>query len=275
MTDDRFIVEDSFWVITSPTNVPIYDFAFRLFFDCRTPFVSGRKLPGVSRIGAIRGYQKFYDQMMAEGVQLLNSPPEHDRCSLLPEWYPHINEYTPRSRWYHTIPEFDQITSEFRLPVFVKGVRQTSHHQAAASIVRSRDDYERAVAIYRSDSILHWQDFVCREFIALRPVADERGSKIPASFEFRTFWHRTTCLGAGRYWYEAPEYDWTENEKQEALSLAGAIAEKLDCGFLVIDLAMTQDGRWIVIECNDGFESGYAGVPPFVLWRKLLDSLKI
>jgi len=273
MTDDRFIIEDKLWVITSPSHVPIYDFDFRLFFDCKTPFRDSGLLPGIVRKGAIKDYQRLHEDMMAEGIALLNSPAEHHRCSHLPEWYPLIEGWTPRSRWYAAIPSFEEIQSEFSLPVFVKGARQTSRHQAAASIVRNRDDYDRAVGIYRSDPILHWQDFVCREFVPLRPVPGDDGPKIRPSFEFRTFWHRSTLLASGRYWYEAPSYDWTDGEEQDALSLAAKVAQKLDCGLVVIDLAMTQDGRWIVIECNDGFESGYAGASPFVLWRKLLDIL--
>jgi hypothetical protein len=216
----------------------------------------------------------LYAHAIADGIELLNTPSEHDRCSLLPEWYPLIEAQTPRSRWYQEIPSIEMILSEFQLPVFVKGSRQTSRHQAAASIIRNKEDYERAVSIYRNDPILQWQEFVCREFVPLRPVLGGEGLKITPSFEFRTFWHRSTCLGAGRYWYEAPDYCWTDSEKGEALALATRAAEKLDCGFAVIDLAMTADGRWIVIECNDGFESGYAAVSPFVLWRNLLDQFQ-
>jgi len=41
--------------------------------------------------------------------------------------------------------------------------------------------------------------------------------------------------------------------------------------FLVVDVAQTEAGRWVVIECNDGQESGYAGVSPFGLWQKIVD----
>jgi hypothetical protein len=33
---------------------------------------------------------------------------------------------------------------------------------------------------------------------------------------------------------------------------------------------MTADGNWIVIECNDGQESGYAGVLPLAMWAKMI-----
>jgi len=39
---------------------------------------------------------------------------------------------------------------------------------------------------------------------------------------------------------------------------------------LVVDVAQSIDGRWIVIECNDGQESGYAGVSPIGLWQNII-----
>jgi hypothetical protein len=78
-------------------------------------------------------------------------------------------------------------------------------------------------------------------------------------------------VGSGRYWYESPAYTWTDSERTAALTLAESAARAVDCGFLVIDLAMTREGQWIIIECNDAMESGYAGVSPIVLWRNILE----
>jgi ATP-grasp domain, R2K clade family 3 len=41
--------------------------------------------------------------------------------------------------------------------------------------------------------------------------------------------------------------------------------------FFTIDVAQTIAGEWIVIECNDGQESGYAAISPFALWQNLID----
>jgi hypothetical protein len=40
---------------------------------------------------------------------------------------------------------------------------------------------------------------------------------------------------------------------------------------LTIDVAQTIAGEWIVIECNDSQESGYAVISPFALWQNLID----
>jgi len=213
----------------------------------------------------------FFEDCAKLGIDLVHSPEDHIKCSTLPGWYPLIADHTPRSRWFSEVPDFSEIQSTFELPVFIKGARQTSQHKAAASIVRNQGEYEAAASIFRSDPVLRWQDFVCREFIPLRPVAGGIQGKIPASFEFRTFWWRGQLVGAGRYWYEASHYIWSEQERDAALEVARHAVIALQCTFLVVDLAQTTSGRWIVVECNDGMESGYAGASPFALWQAIID----
>lgn len=271
MDADRFILRDRLWVITKPIGIAVYDFDFRSFFDCLTPFSPPEGIPAVARIGAFENYPAFYESCLESNIVLVHSPAEHLRCSTLPEWYPLISADTPRSRWYSTVPDFSTIEADFELPVFIKGARQTSRHKAAASIVRSRTEYEAAAEIFRADPILRWQNFVCRELVSLRPVPGGTEGKIPASYEFRTFWWRGELVGAGRYWYEAEAYRWTDSERESALKVARRAVAAIGTAFLVVDLAQTADGRWIIIECNDGMESGYAGASPFAIWQAISD----
>ena len=53
-------------------------------------------------------------------------------------------------------------------------------------------------------------------------------------------------------------------------AVAREAALRLDVAFVVVDIAQALDGRWIVIECNDGQESGYAGVSPLGLWQAII-----
>lgn len=270
MSADRFIVDERVWIITKPTGVAGYDFDFRQYLNCRTPYVAAGRLPGLLRIGAVADYAEWFQRCSDQGIELVQTPQQHDLCSLLPQWYPLIEQHTPRSRWFAELPRYQDVEALFDYPVFVKGSRQTSKHQAALSIVRSRADLERVINAFASDRILHWQDFVCREYVALRSVKGGAGPEISPSFEFRTFWWRGTCVGAGRYWTQASPYDWNAIEKAEALVVGKSAADALDCPFVVIDLAQTCDGKWIVIECNAAMESGYAGASPFAIWQEIL-----
>lgn len=268
---DHFLLNEKLWLITQPVGVAVYDFDFRQYFDCRTPYQPPEGLPGLARIGAFQDYTTFYQECQQHGIQLVHTPEQQLLCTTLPLWYPLIESDTPRSKWYDSPPSYEEISADFTLPIFIKGERQTSKHKAAASIVRNKEEYEAAVEIYKADPILRWQRFVCRVLHSLRPVPGGVEGKIPASYEFRTFWWRGQLVGAGAYWYDASPYHWTPAEQQEALTVAKRAVEALGTTFLVIDLAQTTEGRWIIIECNDGMESGYAAASPFTIWQNILE----
>jgi hypothetical protein len=170
-------------------------------------------------------------------------------------------------------PTLADVKAQFRWPIFMKGARQTSRHQRKLSIIESDEAFCEAIENFSRDPILAWQDVVCREFASLRRLnlSDEDTTKVPRSFEFRTFWWKGKLAGAGRYWWEGGAYDWTESERAAALAVGEEAAQRVAVPFLVIDLAQMADGRWIIIECNDAQESGYAGVSPIGLWQKIVD----
>jgi hypothetical protein len=55
------------------------------------------------------------------------------------------------------------------------------------------------------------------------------------------------------------------------LLVAQRAAGRLRVPFVMVDFAKAADGRWIVIECNDAQESGYASIPPQALWQRVLE----
>ena len=236
--------------------------------DCRTA-----GLPGVARVGAIENYADFYQECLERDVQLVNSPEQQRRTSRLPEWYHLLKGKTPRSHWYSSFPTAKEVEAEFGWPVFLKGARQTSRH-GVQSIVHSSEGFAEAVAAFQSDPILHWQELVVREFVPLRPVGQAVSGKLPPSFEFRTFWWFGELVGAGPYW-GGWDYRWSEVERAHALRLGAWAAKQVGSPFMVVDLAMTATGEWIVIECNDAMESGYAGASPVGTWQSILDACPV
>lgn len=269
---DIFLLEDVVWIAAAKIDVPLYDFTFDLFFACRHPYQRPENIQAVGRFGVTGDYAALYGSLKATGISLVNTPEQHLLASELTQWYSTLEDLTPRSVWFETPPASEELEKHFSYPVFIKGSRQTSRHKAALSIVRSRAEYEFVASEYRNNPVLHWQAFVCRELIELRPViARRRTDKIPPSFEFRTFWWRGECVGSGAYWADFASYSWTAAEKLAALAVARKAAERLDVVFLVVDVAQRESGEWIVIECNDAQESGYAAVAPIALWQNIVD----
>jgi ATP-grasp domain, R2K clade family 3 len=266
---DLILVEDTVWVLVGKVDLPSYDFSLTQFFNCRHPWHRPDRVTAIGRFGAISNYDELYGQLAAEGIFLIHSPAQYLIASELPHWYPLLSTLTPKSLWFSEPPDFDRLEQEIGLPMFLKGSRQTSRHRAAFSIVRSAEDYHRAIEFYKNDPILHWQDLVCRKFIQLRSVPSTPTEKIPPSFEFRSFWWRGHYVSGGQYW--STDYNWNRDEEIAGLKIARSAALLLDLPFVAIDIAQTIAGEWIVIECNDAQESGYGAISPFALWQNIID----
>ncbi len=267
---ELLLIDDAVWVWNQPIGVGVYDFDFRSFLPCRQPW-QRKEVTAVGRCGAFDDYQAQYEKLISDGIRLIHTPEQHQMASELSNWYPLLEGQTPVSKVFDEVPSGETVAESFEFPVFVKGSRQTSRHQKSLSMAHSATEFDQLMRRYASDPILNWQSIVVREFVPLRPVEKSTQGKIDSSFEFRTFWWKRQLVGAGRYWWEGRAYQWTGAERCDALEVAEGAAQRLDVPFLVVDLAMTADREWIVIECNDAQESGYAGVSPISLWQNIIE----
>lgn len=266
-------IEDKLIVVSEEVGVSSYDFNFDLHFACSHPYrIEGEALC-VLRVGPIADYTNEFNEKLSLGLRPVNSPTEHVRASELETWYPVISDLTPRTQVFESLPPAEEVEAQFGWPVFIKGSRQTSKHNPELSVIQSRLHYERAAQQYRSDPILHWQKPVVREFVSLLPVAGSVPGKVRPSVEYRSFWWHGECVGWGHYWYQVAPYDCADAET--GLAVARQAALRLQVPFLVVDFAKTSAGHWIVIECNDAQESGYAGASPHQLWRAVLDRIAV
>ncbi|MEJ2609727.1 MAG: ATP-grasp domain-containing protein [Candidatus Thiodiazotropha sp.] len=272
---DIFYLEETIWLGSKSVGVPAYDFAFEPLFHCRRPYELPSNKQLICRVGAFNGYEKAYSDLNDIGFKLVNSVEEHFRASELSQWYPLIEKYTPRSKWYEQIPDVTEIENEFSYPLFIKGSRQTAKHKESLSVARNRDECDFILKEYQLNPILHWQQLVCREFVQLMPVKAAQTEKVSPSYEFRSFWYKGVLVGVGHYWSEFVKYGWSKEQEISALKIAKEVSDIVKVSFLVIDLALTINGNWIVIECNDGQESGYAGIDPIRLWNNIIEIERI
>lgn len=267
MGQDLFVLEDRVPILAAPVGLATYDYDFRAHFRCRS-LLYAPEAPVVARVGAIDDYAAFHQARLEEGIRLVHSPAQHDRCSLASGWAPLLGELTPETWVCETLPPVGAVEARFGWPVFIKGDRQTSRHRGELSIARSPEDYARIAAAWGEDRILRWQRAAVRRFVPLRKVAD-RPEGIPASHEFRAFCWRGQVVSAAPYWVNH-RYEASPVERAAITRLAAEAARRVDVPFLVVDVAQSAAGDWIVIECNDAQESGYAGNIPLALWSEIL-----
>ncbi len=268
---DFLLVEDVVRVAAARTGSPAYDFDFRLLLDSRTVPMDDQLGTVVMRVGPIADYGSLCSELGELDGRPVNSVAEHVRASELSAWYSLLRDMTPESWVFDGHPTLAEVLRAASLPLFVKGDRQTSRHRADRAVAKTEADLEAVLQLYRDDDILHWQRVVVRELVQLRRVGGTTPGGLPATFEFRTFWWHGELVGSGPYWGSTAEFRWTDAERAAALEVAGQAALRLQVPFLVVDVAQDVDGRWLVIECNDAQESGYAGVNALSLWRAVLD----
>jgi ATP-grasp domain, R2K clade family 3 len=261
-------LEEKLIVVSQEVGASVYDFDFDLHFACSHPHILESEETCVLRIGPIVDYAAEYQEKQNMGLRPVNSPAEHARASELEVWYPLIKDLTPRTMVFNTLPTAEEIEANFAWPVFLKGSRQTSKHNPELSVIADRVHYKSVAERYLNDPILHWQKPVVREFIPLVPVAGQVPGHVRPSLEYRSFWWYGECVGWDRYWYQIPPYE--SPDVADGFMVASQVAKRLNVPFLVVDVAKTTADCWIAIECNDAQESGYASIPPYELWRKIL-----
>jgi hypothetical protein len=270
--EERFslcCLDDVTWVVTAPTGFSGYDFDFTQRFTVRHPSRLETEVVAIARMGAANDYAARYAALKECDIRLIHIPEMYERTSYLPKWLPRLETLTPRSVCFEVRPSAEEVEALLGWPVFVKGARQTSRHKRSLCVARDATEFNSILQAWDSDDILWWQPMVCRELVALRRVADPSPDLLPVAFEFRSFWYRQQLVGIGAYW-SAPAYALTARECDDALAVGSEAARLLAAPFVVIDLAQCEDGRWIVIECNDGQDAGYSQIDRVALWQRIV-----
>jgi len=268
--EDALALGPGLSVFTLPTGSAAYDFDIRRYLPVRSIQSFESVGPALLRIGAIRDYRALEAQASELGASLLQSAEQNRTVAELSGWYPILQDLTPRSVWYEELPTAERVEQDLGWPVFVKGERQTNRHRISTSLARSRDEFERILGVWKDDEILHWQRMACREWVELQPVGKAVGDAVQPSAEIRCFFFQGQLVGSGVYWAKE---SWrpTTRQQADALRVAELAAERLSVPFVAVDVALTVDQRWIVIECNDAQESGYAGVAPMPMWQRIIE----
>lgn len=135
-----------------------------------------------------------------------------------------------------------------------------------------------ALVIYNQlldDTLIGQQKIYFREYVPLVKYLDGIGG-IPVTKEFRFFIAFKEVLCGAYYWQNYID-DLPENPKVEEVpvdflqKVINRVGDKIN--FFVVDVAQTLSGEWIVIELNDGSQSGLSCNDPNVLYCKLKEAL--
>jgi len=221
-------------------------------------------------------YGALYAALADRGIRLLNDPAAYAHCHHLPNWYPSLEQWTPRSVWLRTDGDVtsDQLAAALRPfdggRVIVKDfVKSQKHHWDEACFIPSSDDLANVEQIVRRFIELQGPDLneglVLRKFEDFEPLAAHSRSGMPLTREYRVFFLNGEPILSSEYWEEGA-YDGPEPPLDDLCAVAARVASR----FFTMDVAQHIDGRWRIVELGDG---QVAGLPeradPLVFYREL------
>ncbi len=217
-------------------------------------------------------YRRLYDAVLDRGDTLVVTPHQLEEAAYLPSWAPRLGDRTPPSLWTDSDdPEeaYEEALETLGPPPWIlkdhlKSARQRWHR---ACFVPAGADLEafrlrcEGLIDFRGDRFE--RGLVVRRFVdlAMLPYRTE-GRDVPDEHRI-FFWN-------GRPVAHAPYYDVPPEPVD--LGRFGDLGQAIDSPFFTADVARRTDGRWIVIELNDGGCSGLpAQLDPWVLYGAILD----
>jgi len=138
-------------------------------------------------------------------------------------------------------------------------LKSRKHEWFDACFIKDASDTKEVIRIMTNFFNLQGRDFygglVFREFLSLKKLGEHPKSGMPLPVEFRTFFLNQKPMVTSMYWNNDIEYPkGVESPPQAWLE---EIGKKMVSPFVALDIAQSVDGKWWVIEVNDGGTAGY------------------
>lgn len=209
------------------------------------------------------------------GAHMINTYEMHNYIADLGNWIWDLDGYTPK-----TWNEVSRIPDKG--PFVLKG--ETNSKKFFWDTMMFAKDKKEAIAIHSkltADSMLQYQKIYVREYVPLEKLTDGLQG-LPITREYRFFIYKNKILSGGFYWSSHTEdiksmgiKIYPEEVPQDFLQSVIDIVQSSYAApvFWVLDVAKTQEGKWIVIELNDGCMSGLSDNDPEVLYSNLYKAL--
>jgi hypothetical protein len=238
------------------------------YFDITNSRVNLSDRLVIGRFSVLPFYNELQNDFKLQNSQLVNSLLEHQYIANF-DYYEDIRKYTFKT--YFDITKIPDNTE-----LFIKG-RTNSKKHLGFNKTRASNKKE-AIDIYfklLEDPEFEQQGIIFREFENL--MVHEKSSISEHHFyhEWRFFFYQGNLLDYGYYWVNAENILNKDKLSQDGLDFAYKISEivKDFTNFYVIDIGLTQNGEWRVIELNDGQQSGLSGCDPQVVYSNLKKAL--
>lgn len=204
----------------------------------------------IGRYSCLPYYREYEYDLKARNCTLINTCKQHEYVANF-IWYYNVVKYTPKT-WF----DDDYYKSEYDGPVVVKGKTNSKKMQWNKSMfAQNKKQAVNIAADLVCDSMIGEQQIIYRKYEELE--SNEKGLyDLPFANEWRFFCLGSTIITSGYYWTLAQNIPLRPDK--ECCEFANKMAEIIskEISFFTIDVAKTKEGKWILIEVNDGQMSG-------------------
>lgn len=222
----------------------------------------------IGRYSTLPYYDELEQDLLHNNSKLINSYYSHRWIADF-EYYESFKDITPQSWSEHEFPY-----STYNGPFVVKG--KTNSKKLKWNTHMFAEDRRKAVEIAAElmcDPYISQQGVIYREYVPLKTYEIDSVCGVHYSNEWRFFYYKNIRLSYGYYWSIAS--DPSGEMDNVGLELAQKIADiaSQHVNFFVVDIAQKEDGGWILIELNDGQQSGLSENDPDVLYYNLAKAI--
>ena len=232
------------------------------YFDCRKSRIIKGPATVIGRYSVWPYYDELYRDLDQQDCTLINTPQQHDFVARLDQWTPLLHDVTPQT-WttLSDIPEGQYV---------LKGQWKSrkdkwNTHMFAAS----RRDAIQVYCRLQDDTLIGSDTIYIRQYVPINTLLIGLND-LPVTEEYRFFVLDGTILCGAFYWANYVDdipcgIPQASNVPQDFLDkIVGRIDQNVR--FYTMDVARTQSGDWIVVELNDGQQSGLSCIEPETLY---------
>jgi hypothetical protein len=223
----------------------------------------------VARYCSVPFTNEMIDDLAHYGCKMINNASQISFATKISEWYPYLEEFSPLT---YMPGEWGMIRDDGQFFVRAEtGSRKWLWNTHA--FANSKSEAIEIANKLMDDSYLGSENVYIREYVPLMKVG-ELLNGLPESIEYRFFYMGHKMICSGRYWdNESYDNEPPEEAKKLAMQIASRINYEKKCNFYSIDLALTQSGKWVLIEINEGQMSGLCSIPASEFYENLWNSL--
>ena len=225
----------------------------------------------LSRYASLPFYSFFEDVLELKNSTLTHPYSDYEYISEM-KWYEDLKRSTPTT-WF----TLDDVPDNLDSGYIVKGLTYSRKYDWNRSMyAKDFSSLLGVVARLKNDPLLGGS-LVFREYVPLKSYGTQQ-SGLPLTEEWRCFFVGDTLISSGFYWstYEgAIDYNELPPEGLSVVMEAASTvvgATKSAHIFYTIDVAQTMEGKWIVIELNEGSQAGLSSIDANHFYTKLKEA---